>query len=277
MILKHTDINFQKDQFSFKKSRQFSSDFTFIPIQYDNKDILIQTPHCFIPFGLNQFSKISKKKYLDISFQEKNTRFIQKCFEDVFKIVSEKYSDNYQVEPFLKKSQYSQWMRFKVEEDSLFFDQNKNQIQSFPQKIFGIFIIQLSGLWIMNQKMWFNWNIIQAKCNLPVKLKEYAFIDEDDDITNVDTITKKIKGIPPPPPPPPPPPLTKYQQMLKLGIPLQAVEHKKKVDRIQASDLQKVVLKKTVYDKKSKDGKKDSYTPSIDEIRNALQSLQKIN
>jgi len=275
MILKHTDINFQKDKFSFKKSRQFSSDFTFIPIQYDNKDILIQTPHCFIPFEASQFSKISKKKYLDLSFQEKNIDFIQSCFEGIFKIVSEKYSDNYQVEPFLKKSQYSQWMRFKVEEDCLFFDQNKNPIQSFPQKIFGIFIIQLSGLWIMNQKMWFNWNIIQAKCNLPVKLKEYAFLDDEEDDNNNGNDDKMIKRTIPPPPPPPP--LTKYQQMLKLGVPTQAVEHKKKVDRIQASDLQKVVLKKTVYDKKSKEGTKDSYTPSIDEIRNALQSLQKIN
>ena len=64
--------------------------------------------------------------------------------------------------------------------------------------------------------------------------------------------------------------------MLKLGISKQAVEHKKMSDRIQASDLQKVILKKTVYDKKNKK-KSDNYTPSLDEIRNALQSLQKIN
>ena len=55
-----------------------------------------------------------------------------------------------------------------------------------------------------------------------------------------------------------------------------AVEHKRKIDRIQASDLQKVVLKKTVVGDK-KVSEKDSYKPSVDEIRNALQSLQKIN
>ena len=64
--------------------------------------------------------------------------------------------------------------------------------------------------------------------------------------------------------------------MLKLGIPKSAVEHKKKVDRIQASDLQNVILKKTSIDTKKKK-KSDNYTPSLDEIRNALQSLQKIN
>ena len=43
------------------------------------------------------------------------------------------------------------------------------------------------------------------------------------------------------------------------------------IDRIQASDLQNVVLKKTFYDKKNKK-KTDNYTPSLDEIRNALHS-----
>ena len=36
-------------------------------------------------------------------------------------------------------------MRFKVEEDCIFFDQHKNIISDFPSKIFGLFIIQLSG------------------------------------------------------------------------------------------------------------------------------------
>ena len=63
--------------------------------------------------------------------------------------------------------------------------------------------------------------------------------------------------------------------MLKIGIPKQAVEHKKQIDRIRASDLQSVVLKKTTRQTKKKNT--DGYTPSIDEIRNALQSLQKIN
>ena len=65
---------------------------------------------------------------------------------------------------------------------------------------------------------------------------------------------------------------------MKLGVPKNAIEHKKKVDRIQASDLKNVILKKTKHDdKKDNKQKKGSYMPSIDEIRMALQSLQKIN
>ena len=62
MILQYKHLEINKDKISFKKSKQYSKDFTFIPIQYDNQDILIQTPHCFIPFGLNQYSTVSKKR-----------------------------------------------------------------------------------------------------------------------------------------------------------------------------------------------------------------------
>ena len=144
MILQYKDLKINKDKVSFKKIKQFSNDFTFIPMLYENKDIIIQTPYCFVPFGLNQYSTVSTKKYLDVSFQEKNNHFIQECLSIFFEKVSDKYSSKYQVEPFLKENQYSKWMRFKVDEDCLFFDQDKQKIETFTPKIFGLFIIQLS-------------------------------------------------------------------------------------------------------------------------------------
>ena len=66
----------------------------------------------------------------------------------------------------------------------------------------------------------------------------------------------------------------KYQKMLKLGVPTLAVAHKQKVDRIQASDLQNVILKKCkINDSKTKQS--DDFRPSLDEIKIALKSLQK--
>ena len=59
---------------------------------------------------------------------------------------------------------------------------------------------------------------------------------------------------------------------------MQAIENKKRIDRIQASDLKNVVLKKTNQQEIHKNKKKKgNYMPSLDEIRVALQSLQKIN
>ena len=151
MILKHDEFNIDHKNISFKKSRQCSNDFTFIPLQYNNQDILIQTPHCFIPFGLNKFSNISSKQYLDLSFQQKNKSFIH-IFENIYKIIKKKYKDKYQVENFLKLSQYSQWMRFKVEEDCFFLINTKILLVIFHQKylVYLLFNYQVYGLWIRN-------------------------------------------------------------------------------------------------------------------------------
>ena len=123
MIYNYSELTIDKENIIFKKSREYSSDFTFIPIKYNNNDILIQTPHCFVPFGLNKFSNISSKKYIDLSFQSMNENFIE-LLNKFYNIINNKYKEKYQVEPFLKKSQYSQWMRFKVDDDCLLFDQN---------------------------------------------------------------------------------------------------------------------------------------------------------
>ena len=41
MILNSNKLSFDQNKLIFKKSRQCSNDFTFIPLRYDNNDILI--------------------------------------------------------------------------------------------------------------------------------------------------------------------------------------------------------------------------------------------
>ena len=134
MILKYDDFSIDEKKIRYKKSRQCSNDFTFIPLQYDNNEILIQTPHCFIPFGINKFSNISSKQYIDLSFQQKDTHLID-IFEKIDEIVKNKYKDKYQVEKYLKSSQYSQWLRFKVDDDCLFFDVGHSYLRFYVQLI----------------------------------------------------------------------------------------------------------------------------------------------
>ena len=45
-------------------------------------------------------------------------------------------------------------MRFKINYDCLFFDQNKELYLKEIPKAYGIFIIHLSGLWLMNDNLW---------------------------------------------------------------------------------------------------------------------------
>ena len=91
---------------------------------------------------------------------------------------------------------------------------------------------------------------------MPLYLSEYSFID---DFPKGKGYKGKGKNIPPPPPPPPPQlilpkPLTKYDKMIKMGVPTNAVENKKIIDsKIRAEDLQSITLKKTVINDNKKE------------------------
>jgi len=281
MIFIHKDLKYDKKLLTVKRKQKYSQEFTFFPLKYDSKDFLIQTPVLFVPFGIQQYSVNDSKKYLDLSFQNlENDKNIQEFFKNLKKIYSsiKKNFKDYSVEHFLKKTKYSIQMRLRIDDNCLFFDQYKNKYNDDLPKTYGSFIINLSGLWSMNQKIWFQWQLLQAKINIPLVLKEYAFIDDENYEENLNV----KKFIPPPPPPPPPPPLpNKYSMMLKIGIPKHAVEQKKTLDRIRPEDLQSVQLKKGNNDNRNNNNNNkkkntDNFTPSLDEIRNALQSLQKI-
>ena len=147
--------------------------------------------------------------------------------------------------PVLRESKYSKWMRIKVSNNTLFFNQTKEQLSDIENKVFGTFVIHFSGVWILKNKIWINMTLIQGKVYETPTFNKYIIIDDED------TIYNKIPPAPPPPPPPPPKKMDKYNKMIKVGIPIVAVEKQKAMDRIQAKDLQNVKLKKTkVNDKK---------------------------
>ena len=127
----------------------------------------------------------------------------------------------------------------------------------------------MSGLWINNKDIWFQWNLLQAKVQIPFHLKEYSFIDEINIINEIQEGNKS-----------PSKPPDKYDKMLKMGVPKEAVQRQKILDgnitrppphhpphhpprpppitclpmktnnkshdipKIKASDLQSVILKK---------------------------------
>ena len=274
MIFYHKTLEVNKEKISFKKKQKISDKFSFIPIQYEGKDFIVQTPVLYIPYGINKYSINDKKRYLDISFQNAENDININLFLKNLTCFYEKInSKKCVIENFIKESNYSQWMRLKINLDCLFYDQNKNIYKGELPKAYGSFIIHLSGLWLMDQKIWFEWTLLQARIHIPPRLKEFAFFDDDinNNINDNDIIKNKI------PPPPPLPPPDKYSKMLRLGVSKEAVEQKKSFDRIRPEDLQSIVLKKGKNINKNKKKKKENFTPSLDEIRNALQSLQKIN
>lgn len=275
--------------------RKFSDEYSFIPINIilDNKRIplLIQTPQMFIPYGITQ-NEENSKTHCTISFHNKDNDHLTKNLLKDFKNMQDKitniYSDKFSVNPFLKDSLYSECMKLKINESSKHYNNQKILIQKIDCFSYGSFIIQLSGLWIQNKQMWFQWLLLQSRIDDKLEIQEYAFVD------------KKI-------PPPPPLPksfssISKYHSMIKMGVPKNAVIQKMKQDNVDpslleknekilenpsrnlitATMLQSIKLKKKNSSMKhnNKDlkiEKKDKRVPSLDEIQNALKRLKKTN
>ena len=240
---------------NIKKKLKYSEKCTLIPIKYNNNDLIIQTPKLYIPFGEKFVYNNNKKKYIDISFQNiNNDNNIQLFYDNLLLIYNKinNFYNGYNLDDIIKKYNKNELLRLKMSKDILIYDQNKKVINEIIKNTYGNFIIHLQGLWLINNKLHFDWILLQGKIDMPLYLSEYAFIDEN---TSKDNECYKDKGkgkgkgkgkcIPPPPP-------NNYNKLLKLGISMEAINHKMKMERttINPKDLLNISLKKTVIVKK---------------------------
>ena len=251
---------------------KYSDDYTFIPVQLITKDkkydCIFQTPKLFIPYGVQTLN--NEKQIMDLSFQNKENdtsilKFMTKL-KKIHCIFKKKYSD-YTVHPFLKETNYDLCMRLKVDSNSQYYNHSKQRINRFNSFNYGVFIIQFKGIWINNNDIWFQWCLLQSRIEGPTVLKEYSFIEE-----------------------------SKYDRMLKMGVPKEAIELKKQIDskippppplpmmkttkpisKIRASDLQKVILRKTERIKKPIIQRKSNHfePPSLEELQITISKLKK--
>ena len=232
------------NKINIKIKQDFTNGYTFVPIKYDDKDIVIQTPKLFIPFNISCFNC---KRYLDLSFQniknDKNVKLLYDNLELLLKKIKDS-SKKYLIINFLKEFNNNFLIRLKILNNTLFFDQNKKQIQTIESCTYGSFIIHLNGIWLIDNKLSFNWILLQGKIDMPLYLNEYAFIDENEFQYKGKGKGKAI--------PPPPPPLDNYNKLLRLGISEEAINHKMKMEKkvINPKDLQSIKLKKTIIQEK---------------------------
>tara|TARA_A100001015_G_scaffold28132_1_gene31238 strand:+ start:135 stop:962 length:828 start_codon:yes stop_codon:yes gene_type:complete len=262
---------------NIKKFLKYSDNYTLIPIKYNNNDLLIQTPKMYIPFGEKT---LYDKKYLDLSFQNiMNDKNIELFYHNLMIIHGKvlKLFHEYNVDDIIKRYNNTDLLRLKITKDILNYDHNRNIIDKIINNTYGYFIIHLKGLWLNNGgNIYYYWELLQSKIDVPLYLSEYSFID--DYPTKGKGYKGKGKSIPPPPPPPQliqPKPLTKYDKMIKMGVPTNAVENKKKIDsKIRAEDLQSITLKKTVINKNEKD---DEDIPYMIELLSKLSKLRQLN
>jgi len=131
-------------------------------------------------------------------------------------------------------------MRVKVASNLLIFDQMKQPIDTISSFSYGTFLLDLHGLWISNKEIWFQWYLVQAKIIEPICLQEYQFIDEWGQ-TSVQTpkaassasVSEASESQPIP---------DKYDKMLKMGVPKEAVERQRALDMTMGVKTQKVKI-----------------------------------
>ena len=139
MILFHKKYKIDINNLVFKKKRTFSDKFTFIPIMYDKKDLIIQTPLLFIPFTIRKYSTNSSNQYLDLSFQnQENDDDFLTFLNQIYKAVYKKYSNEYQVESFIKDSECLQNRHGSLLEDSRNFSERMNSKKTQREEKFSI-------------------------------------------------------------------------------------------------------------------------------------------
>lgn len=282
-MIYHFKDNIQNLPYQLKTPLKYSEDFTFIPIGIKNKEFIIQTPKVFVPYGIQTNTNL--KEYVMISFQNKDNDLNQEVFiknlQYIYELCNEHYKETYQVNHFLKEYKGETIMNLKIESNPLIFDSHKHLCEDLPLYSYASFIIQLAGLWISTKdnKIWFQWYILQTRIENKISFINYAFKD----------------SIPPPPPLPPPPskiPLSKipppppikkqipdkYKKMISMGIPSAAVNQQKQIDAKAGINPQMLL---SVQLKKGKERKQIIKTdmngfeaPSLNSLQEALRNLR---
>jgi hypothetical protein len=230
MIIHHKD-NFAKYTVICQKPLKYIDDFSFIPIKIVNSEdtrdpCIFQTPLLFSPYGIQTNHN---KTTIDLSFMNRENDPTLETFYNhllnIYGIIRKRYGRKYHVNPFLKTTMFNECLRLKVTDRMTVFDQNKQSLQTIPSFSYGNFLINLHGLWISDKEIWFQWYLVQAKIIEPVSLQDYLFIDDNEPGTlsapNPSSATSETQEHQAP---------DKYDKMLKMGVPKDAVDRQRQMD-----------------------------------------------
>lgn len=224
MIIHYNDA-FKHYNLRFQKPLSYMEDFTFVPVKITKGSLrepcIFQTPLLFSPYGIQTRET---KQSLVLSFMNrKNDPTLDKFYEhlrNIYKIVNAKYGEKYRVNAFLRETMYGECLRLKVSSQLSVFDQTKTRIPTISSFSYGCFLINLHGLWISDKQLWFQWYLVQAKIIEPIHASEYLFIDEPSD-TRVEKVGEEVTDDNTE---------DKYQKMLKMGVPKEAVDRQRSLD-----------------------------------------------
>lgn len=232
IILKHNSIDL--NLLKIKKKINIGNQFLNYPIKYSDKNLIIQTPIVYIPFGINKYDN---KNYIDISFVNSDNDSTMNQFKNIIISLNDKIQNKLKninkKKKFItsyKKSNgfFSDRLRLSFLEDILIFNESKKQIslEHIKSKIYTKLLLCPQFIWEHKKTYGISWNILQIMVYSKPMLDVYSFIDDDQ--PNID----------------------KYLKMYKCGVPVQAIKNKMKIDKLDDSLLDKKLGLKTNEDNK---------------------------
>ena len=225
------------DNITFKKVYSIGNNIYNQPIKYMLKDLIIQTPIIYIPFGINSYNN---KKYLDISLLNIESdpemiefkQFICNINELVIKkIKTIKRKNNKKIMSFknsLKKTSNSFFpdrVRLSISESILVYNDYKRKISfdCIQPKMYCKMLISPKCIWYSERDYGIVWNTLQVKIYDKVILDEYSFIDDNQSIKEISNTESEYENDER---------YKKYFRMIKMGVPKDAVKNKMSNDGI---------------------------------------------
>ena len=231
ILLGKEDIHIKN--INLKKKLKYSNNFSFVGLTYLKKDILIQTPKLYCQYGINEKYD---KNFIDLSFKnidnDKSVKNLKNNLEMIYNLIKDKYK-KFNVVNYIKNLN----IRLKVKDNMQIYDQKKNRIDKLLPNTYGNYIIYLQGFWIIDNDIYFQWYVLQAKIDLPLFLEEYSFVDEN-------------KKIPKPPPLPPPLPIfKKNNSKIIIGKKKSIIQKDKELDVPSLDEIKSALSRlKTIND-----------------------------
>jgi len=203
------DLDVSKFVYSEPKVNAMGGQSVYISANENNEKIIVQTPRCSIPFGMNTFEPQNggdKKYSIDLSLRGDSPpmqTFIQfmQSFDDHNAEVAlenspvwfKKQLDNSVVDELYRSTlktqkNYAPMMKVKMptRRDVFLgdiFDQNKNKVDmsSIEKGCSVQAIIECVGMYFVAREFGITWKVIQIKVHPPNRLVGYAFVDEESD------------------------------------------------------------------------------------------------
>ena len=244
-FLKNININ----NISISKKKIYTDNLQFYKFK---DDLIIQINDLYSRFGLNSYFG-EKKITIDLSFTDNHTEeinILNNIHLHLYNLIKHDLNNNNnknnnnkkrktkdfkKLEDLVRDSIYGKSIRCKVPNFLRVYSSNKVLLkhENIEPRVLLDCIIQFKGIWILNiddvKKVWIDISLVQCRLETPIFLKDYSFLDSKEnekveylEDKNDNPIDNSIYD--------------KYRNMVKMGIPKQAVKLKIEMDGLEYSE-----------------------------------------